>query len=945
FKFEQELAPDQWFWQESVSSIYWISIAACDGGPPGAHPWGWKTRRRDASSPAPDAAVSITAPVQPGLGSRYVRGAPLYWPTPEDSWDLAFELTALTIVSQDDIKWNQPPIPGEIERTFVGWDEKSVYQSDQIVADDWLCVDPRPVSDVHWWGSYIGWDGMQPPLDAPSMFHLGIWTDVPAGGSTLFSHPGFLIWEAWVPRDELNETFVGTDVYPGYPSDSCFRYDYTIPVGKWFRQIPGPISAVYWLSVSAVYEAVAPLHPWGWKTRDRDPGSLAPDAAVRIFDPTAPTEGSRYGRGAPILSPFGGQMDTAFQLTAPIYGEPYAKWSQPPRPYYTPAFNGWDERSVYGRNQIVADDWVCLSTKPVTDIHWWGSFEGWSSEQLPPRMPDGFHITIWTDVPPNGTGYSHPGEVIWSAFCNNYRCEFAGWDIDPRMDRVPEACFKFEQELAPDQWFWQESVSSIYWISIAAVYFEGYPEEYLWGWKTRPRKDSLAPDDAVRIFDPTSPWPGSRYVRGEPIVWPPESGNSWDMAFVLTTLPTAPGSLTFAEDVEIPDHFWYPSADPYNEMLSVRVSASPAEDVRWDTLTLQAYGTGDDSADIASVDVWIDNNYNGKVDPADTWIGTGQYPANDGTVTIAIGVLPPPVAPVIINAGTSISVLVSYTMAGTPSVGGTYQFDVTGASGTGQSSGAPVAINGLPITSATKIIGLPPITIGQAKLLDLGTRVLLDGKMVTADFLNRLSLFYMEEEDRSAGIGVLAAPTLGLSSGINVGDRVSVLGTTVLLYGADPFSGTELAIMPERVLFWPGEPIRPLGKNNKSSGGGTFGAQPGVFDDASMERLRPAYGLNDVGSLVRLWGRVTCYNWDLQLPWGPSPVFWIDDGSNLQDGFNAAGDPCRGVAVLMPAPSLPPSGYWGITGIMKAIPNPAGVPVRLLVPRSDQDMTLYPEPD
>ena len=58
--------------------------------------------------------------------------------------------------------------------------------------------------------------------------------------------------------------------------------------------------------------------------------------------------------------------------------------------------------------------------------------------------------------------------------------------------------------------------------------------EYPWGWKTRPRDtDSPAPDDAVRIFDPTAPIPGMVYTAGEPIYWPTES-DSWDMAFELS---------------------------------------------------------------------------------------------------------------------------------------------------------------------------------------------------------------------------------------------------------------------------------------------------------------------------------------------------------------------------------------------------------------------------
>jgi len=105
---------------------------------------------------------------------------------------------------------------------------------------------------------------------------------------------------------------------------------------------------------------------------------------------------------------------------------------------------------------------------------------------------------------------------------------------------MPEACFLFHQELETNEWFHQEfnlggtGPTNIWWISIAAVYYNQFPQ-YPWGWKTRPRDtNSLAPDDAVRIFNPTAPLPGMFCWSAEPIYWPYWT-NSWDMAFYLTT--------------------------------------------------------------------------------------------------------------------------------------------------------------------------------------------------------------------------------------------------------------------------------------------------------------------------------------------------------------------------------------------------------------------------
>ncbi len=96
FRFDQLLPEDHWFLQEEGDNIYWISIAAApDAGVPPDYPWGWKTRPRDPASSAPDDAVVIFDPLTPSPGAMYQAGAPIFWPTPADSWDMAFQLTTL----------------------------------------------------------------------------------------------------------------------------------------------------------------------------------------------------------------------------------------------------------------------------------------------------------------------------------------------------------------------------------------------------------------------------------------------------------------------------------------------------------------------------------------------------------------------------------------------------------------------------------------------------------------------------------------------------------------------------------------------------------------------------------------------------------------------------------------------------------------------------------
>ncbi len=429
-------------------------------------------------------------------------------------------------LAQGGIKWSQPPDPAGLS-IFYGWNENSENET-QIVADDWECTGAGPVTQIQWWGSYVNWAGQTPPgpeqeTRLPEWFNFVIWTDIASG-------PGECVWAWYVPYGDVNEVFVGYDVHPSHGVESCFAYSVEIPEEEWFYQ-QGE-GTVYWLTIYGDY-FIAPWlpHMWGWKTRPHNWNH----GAVTGWPPGfLPWVGEKFS----VLEPI--EWDMAFLLSSIAPGGPYLKWDQPPAALTLPnggpaeTYNGWDEYSVDRTNQIVADDWNSTGPEPVTDIHWWGSFIGWSDEQ-PPHMPDKFHICIWTDVPAGGDPpWSHPGRVIWETYCENFTWELVGWDVDPRdPNAAPDACFKFEQDLGQDQWFWPEDEDTIYWVSIAAYYNSVQPPDYAWGWKTRPRYFS---DDAVMISNPTDPHPDALFVSGEPIEYP--QGVSWDMAFELTTLPT-----------------------------------------------------------------------------------------------------------------------------------------------------------------------------------------------------------------------------------------------------------------------------------------------------------------------------------------------------------------------------------------------------------------------
>ena len=254
----------------------------------------------------------------------------------------------------------------------------------------------------------------------------------------------------------------------------------------------------------------------------------------------------------------------------------YVKYSQPPVEVEDQPGQiiGWDEVSNYNNlpDPIMADDWECADDRPITDIHWWGSFKGWTQPHLPPILPIAFRIGIWTDVPlgADGLNYSHPGQLIWENVCTTSVWNFAGYDVDPRCEypeypcEENETCFQWAQFLNQDEWFRQDPMGddgttpNIYWLSIAPVYGPNVdyadPDFYPWGWKTRKH---FFNDDAVRITD-ASIWPpivGSVWTGGTPVEFPQEV--SWDLAFELTTNePKCPGLSADLNDdciVNLPD--------------------------------------------------------------------------------------------------------------------------------------------------------------------------------------------------------------------------------------------------------------------------------------------------------------------------------------------------------------------------------------------------------
>jgi hypothetical protein len=235
------------------------------------------------------------------------------------------------------------------------------------------------------------------------------------------------------------------------------------------------------------------------------------------------------------------------------------KWSQPPQ-QFDPAtpfiFHGWGEPSSLYRRQVAADDWRCEDERPITGFQWYGSFAGWTRAALPPKLPQAFHIAIWTDEPSteadDSESLGHPDVLVWQTLCTSWTWSIAGYHSDPRRLN-DDTCFQFTCPLSQDRWFHPQPTAAagtnaptVYWLSIAALYDPNAPApEHPWGWTTRPQffKAGAVRIGGIEAADPCNAyWPPRRAGRGKAgtRIESPEA-TAWDLAFELLTSQAAYG--------------------------------------------------------------------------------------------------------------------------------------------------------------------------------------------------------------------------------------------------------------------------------------------------------------------------------------------------------------------------------------------------------------------
>jgi hypothetical protein len=381
-------------------------------------------------------------------------------------------------------KWEQKP---DIEN---GWNHQSTRPEPEV-ADDWKCEDDKPVTDIHWWGSYNDWREEKPPYAVES-FEIEIREDIPADPNREkmpYSHPGDLVRRRWINKGDYTVKYAGKNRESGET-----EFAYTAFIEPPFGQKKGTI---YWLGIYADQPPDSHKdNTWGWKqSLDQN---LDDAVQGRTYD-----DGWQW---LDLKDADGKSIDMAFVLTTDT---PPKKKKQ--RPCIE---HGMNFQSTFPQ-PLVADDWECPDGRPVLNVKWWGSYIGWM-EPFPPYPVQAFNVGIWTDVPagtdpdPN-TEWSHPGELLYQEHIFAFSEDYAGSGV---QDRV--AKFKYSADLTN---LFRQQKGKKYWLSIGAL--SPIPGLYPWGWGTSEDRSGAGAVQGMPWQELRDPW-----------------CNSTDMAFELTAVET-----------------------------------------------------------------------------------------------------------------------------------------------------------------------------------------------------------------------------------------------------------------------------------------------------------------------------------------------------------------------------------------------------------------------
>ncbi len=503
----------------AAPTTYWLVVYAQS---PAAEPflYGWKTTtnvQHDVSVFAPWTGVPPPNP-WPWNPTHDSVGLPL---------DLAFKITTVTnvpppegCVETNGVKYIQPP---NLNGGFDVWDN-----GPWVLADDFLCTNSGPVSDIHIWGSWLN-----DQMDTNMIFYLAIYDDVPAS-PTNSSHPGNLQWQEtffpgqfvqvyWSPA---SESFLdpGPPAPMGFDSNAWYYCFY--PTNAFLQQGDSAQPKIYWLMVYAQPMGTN-IQAFGWKSTL----GVHFDPSVHTVWPGTPPVGNplwmptqQYPGGPPLDLAF--KITTATNLPPPqtcveTNATKYVQW-----PNLQNGLDVWDSGPW-----VLADDFICTNTGPVSDIHLWGS---WLTNAVSTNLT--FWLAIYDDVPASPTNSSHPGNLQWLEQFVPGQYVQSFWSPSDEVFLDPETA----QIIGPDTQAWylcfypttlfvqqgSSAAPKTYWLMVYAQPPTGTNIYYGWKTTTNVQHD-------VSVF---APWPGG--PPPNPWTWNPTHdsvGKPLDLAFKITT--------------------------------------------------------------------------------------------------------------------------------------------------------------------------------------------------------------------------------------------------------------------------------------------------------------------------------------------------------------------------------------------------------------------------
>ncbi len=324
-----------------------------------------------------------------------------------------------------------------------------------------------------------------------------------------------------------------THIGPRTPGDPVQSFD--TDMFRLFGQLPPGDPDFDLLRITAGSDFGMPSPGYTTLTRQPD-GNWAVDS---FFDITYRID--FVGKPGGALSGMSGST-TAMIRIATCPGQD-VKWSQPPdktRNGIAIRIDRYDQTS-----RIIADDFPCTQTGPITDVHFWGS---WKGDPIPHGYIYNIHLSIHKDIPATAANpHSRPGDVLWEKdFGPNEFTETLVADLTPDYEwwwdvysaaapAIPEGdhkIYRYEIDINPNDAFVQEGNPSdpqIYWLDIYVLTEFGE-----FGWKTSSQHWN---DDSVYGYDQAGT--GTQWME---LTYPDNhsyGGRSIDMAFAITTKPIA----------------------------------------------------------------------------------------------------------------------------------------------------------------------------------------------------------------------------------------------------------------------------------------------------------------------------------------------------------------------------------------------------------------------